>query len=165
MSVTQDILATWRGPGRVIRRLLEGGMREDKVVYLTLITCVLIFVAQMPYQSREAHLDPQIPLSARLYWSGLFFVFILPFFVYFLAALSHLIARLIGGRGTWMGARLALVWALLALTPLTLLMGMIAGFVGAGPGLTLVSVLWVALLAWFWFGGFVSAEYPSVSKG
>ena len=42
-------------------------------------------------------------------------------FLYLVAGLSHLIARLVGGRGDWYRARMALFWSLLASTPLILL--------------------------------------------
>jgi hypothetical protein len=39
-------------------------------------------------------------------------VFIAPLFFYLLAAISHGVARVLGGKGTGFGARLALFWAL-----------------------------------------------------
>ncbi|WP_368187928.1 YIP1 family protein [Aestuariibius sp. HNIBRBA575] len=156
--MTQDIVATWRRPGRVVRRLLDDGMDDGTLIYLTLITCVLIFVAQTPFQSREAFLDPSIPLSSRLFWSGLFFVVVMPIILYLIAALSHVIAGFFGGKGRWIDARFALVWALLAVTPLTLLRGMVAGFIGVSPALQLTTFLWVVAFFAFWVRGLIVAE-------
>ena len=48
MSLTTDIVATYRGPRRVIRRLLEGGEQEARALMFLIVACVLIFVAQWP---------------------------------------------------------------------------------------------------------------------
>ncbi len=65
-------------------------------------------------------------------------LFWVPLLSYALAAMSHLIAKLFGGKGTWYGARLALFWSLLAASPAWLLQGMVAGFVGPGVALQIV---------------------------
>jgi hypothetical protein len=51
---------------------------------------------------------------------------------YALAGTTHLVARMIGGRGTWYSARLALFWSLLATSPAWLFHGLVAGFIGPG---------------------------------
>ena len=150
MSVTNDIVATYRGPRPVIRRLLSQGRREDQALIIVLIGCVLVFVAMTPFQSRVAHLDPAVPLQARLYWTGFFCVFVLPFVLYIVAAFSHLVARAMGGQGTGFGARMALFWALLAAAPLWLFAGLVAGFIGPGPALTITTFLAFAVFLWFW---------------
>ena len=83
--------------------------------------------------------------------------------LYALAALSHLVARAAGARGTWYDARLALFWALLAASPLWLLNGLVAGFVG--PGLQQDIVGGVALLAFLalWLRGLWALEFPGTS--
>ena len=48
---------------------------------------------------------------------------------------------------------LALFWALLASAPVVLLNGLVAGFIGPGPALTIVGVAWVAVFVWFWLSG------------
>lgn len=153
MPVTADIAASYRGPGRVIDRLWAAGRREDRALMFALLACGLVFVAQAPWQARQAHLDPEVPLEARLYWSGLFLIFLLPFGLYALAALSGLVLRLLGHGGGFYAARLALFWALLASCPLILLAGMVAGFIGPGPGLSALSVIWLAVFGWFWAAG------------
>ena len=74
-----------------------------------------------------------------------------------------MVARALGGRGSWYGARMALFWSLLASSPLVLLNGLVAGFVGAGPGLTLVGLAWVGVFLWFWFAGLRVAERGGAS--
>ncbi|MGB0440580.1 MAG: YIP1 family protein [Paracoccaceae bacterium] len=157
MSVTGDIVATYRGPGRVVRRLLSAGPREDRALAIVMAGCVLFFVSQWPAAAREAHLT-ETDLTPLL--SGLLmgWVFIAPLGLYALAAVSHLVARALGGQGSFYGARLALFWAVLAVGPLTLLNGLVMGFIGEGAALQLVGAIWLAMFLWFWGRGLIVAE-------
>ncbi|WP_424986174.1 YIP1 family protein [Microbulbifer sp. S227A] len=160
MPVTSDITATYRGPRRVMRRLLSMGPREDRALAILMGACLIVFVAQMPRLSREAHLTGQ-ELNMLLGGALLGWIFIAPLMLYALAGLSHLIARLIGGRGSWFGARLALFWSFLASTPVLLLHGLVAGFIGPGPGLQAVGLIWLVVFAWFWIASLLQAEEPA----
>lgn len=153
MALTADIASTYMGPGRIVRRLLGMGRREDRALVFLLLASLLMFVAQSPYQARLAHLDPTVPLSARLYWSALVWVFLAPFFFYLLAALGWAVSRLARARLSGYAIRLSLFWALLAASPAALLAGMVAGFIGPGPGLQLVGAVWFGLFLWFWIAG------------
>ncbi|MDA7963223.1 YIP1 family protein [Ruegeria sp.] len=157
MPVTADIVATYRGPGRVVRRLLDMGQREDRSLALVMSFCVIAFIARLPALSRKAHLEG-LDLSMQMGGALLGTVIILPLLFYCLGWLSHLAAKLFGGAGTAYGARLALFWALLASTPLVLLNGLVAGFIGPGPALNLVGAIWFAVFLWFWISGLVQAE-------
>ena len=157
MPVTTDIVATYRGPGRVMRRLLDMGPREDRALAFVMAGCGLVFLSQWPVLARRAHLE-QLELNALLGAALMSWIFIAPLLLYALAALSHLLARLIGGKGTFYGARLALFWALLASGPLILLNGLVGGFIGPGPALSLVGAVWFAVFLWFWLRGLVVAE-------
>lgn len=157
MPVTSDITATYRGPRRVMQRLLSMGQREDRALAVLMGACFIVFIAQMPRLSREAHLTGQ-ELNMLLGGALLGWLFIAPLMLYALAGLSHLIARLVGGQGNWFGARLALFWSLLASTPLLLLHGLVAGFIGPGPGLQAVGFVWFVIFAWFWIASLLQAE-------
>lgn len=159
MAVTRDIVASYRGPRRVVRRLLDMGPREDRALILVIVGCVLMFIAQSPWQAKLAYFDPSVPLEARLYWSGFFWILLMPLLLYLLAFLSHLVARILGGGGTGYGARIALFWAILAISPITLLLGLVAGFIGAGPGLQGVGLIWCGVFGWFWISGLREAEW------
>lgn len=152
MPVTTDILRSYRAPGGVIRRHLAAGQREDRAVAFLMGACAVIFVAQWPRLQREAVLNPDAPpLDAQLGGALMGWLFIAPVLAYGLAALSHMVARVLGGqRGSWYGARLALFWTMLATSPLFLLQGLVAGFLGAGPAMTVTgSLLSLAfLLIW-----------------
>lgn len=159
MSLSREIVATYRGPGAVMRRLLSQGPREDRALMLVMAACAMFFVARMPALARQAHLEGT-ELNPLMGASLLACMVILPLALYVLAALSHIVAKLFRGQGTGYGARLALFWALLAASPLALLNGLVAGFVGEGLQLSLVGLLWCAVFLWFWIGGLRAAEWP-----
>jgi hypothetical protein len=158
MAVTTDIIALWRGPRRTFRAKLAGGPREDRAFAVLMAACGLSFVAQWPGLARAAHLDPSVPLDARMGGALLATVFLLPLLAYALAAISHLVARALGGQGTWFGARLALFWALLAVAPAALFYGLVAGIVGPGAGATLAGVVVFCGFAYLWLSMLVEAE-------
>lgn len=160
MAATRDIVATYRGPGAVMRRLLAMGRREDRALIILMLACGVMFIAQWPPLARDAYLTGDA-LNPKLGGALLAWVFIAPLFFYAMALVSHLIARLFGGGGTGFGARLAMFWALLAASPLMLLAGLVAGFIGPGPGLTAVGALWLAVFLGFWVLGLREAEWGS----
>lgn len=157
MSLTGAIFASYRSPGRMVSRLLKMGRREDRALTILVVACLLLFTAQAPWQARQAVIDHAVPLSARLYWSGLFLLFILPIFAYAIAAASHIAARLLGGQGSWYGARLALFWAMLAISPLALLIGLSQGM-APGPGADALGVVGMVVFLWLWLAGLRQAE-------
>lgn len=161
MPVTTDIVATYRGPGRVVRRLMDMGPREDRALAFVMAFCVISFIAQLPGLARRAHLEG-LELNMLMGGALLGSVFILPLLFYLLAWITHLIARLFGAPITSYQARLALFWALLASSPLVLLNGLVAGFIGPGPVQTITGLFWVAIFAWFWFSGLAQARRTAV---
>ena len=158
MAVTLDILRGWRAPRALIREKLGQGVREDRALAVVMGACLLFFVSQWPRLSREAFLHPEVPLDARMGGALLGWVFIAPLLFYAVAGLSHLVARLLGGKGTWFSSRLALFWALLAVSPLALLNGLVAGFIGEGPAATLVGLLVLAGFLYLWISMLIEAE-------
>ena len=120
--------------------------------------CALLFVAQWPVHARAAFYDPAMPLEARLGGALLASLFLLPLLAYAVAGLSHLVAKVFGGRGQGFGARLALFWALLAVTPVVLLQGLVAGMVGPSPGLIAVQLLAGGGFLWIWLSMLIEAE-------
>lgn len=157
MGVANDIVATYRGPRKVVSRLLAMGPREDRALVFLMAGCALVFIAQMPRLAREAHITGQ-ELNMLMGGTLLAWVFIAPLIFYALAGLSHLLAKLLGGQGDHTRARVALFWAFLASSPLILLHGLVAGFIGDGLEQTLVGVLWCAVFFWFWGTGLWTAE-------
>ncbi|MFL4471098.1 YIP1 family protein [Tateyamaria armeniaca] len=164
MAITRNITATYRGPGRVVARILDGPRREDSVLYFLIAACVVIFIAQTPYQSREAHLDDSVPFQARLYWSAFLWIFLFPLLMYGVAGLVWLVSRVMPRAPSGYEIRVALFWALLASTPIVLLLGLTAGMVGPGPALQAVALLWCAVFLWFWVAGTLAARNTERSK-
>lgn len=149
--LTREILRSWRSPRAAMRRQLAHGVQEDRALMLLMLACAVIFVAQWPRLAREAHLDPSVPLEARLGAALLGLMFLAPLALYLLAAASHLLARAFGGRGSFGAARLALFWSLLCVTPALLLHGLAQGMAGPGPATRILGwgVLAVFLVIWF----------------
>lgn len=158
MSIVDDIVATYRRPRHVIGRLIAAGQREDRALAILMGASAVIFISQWPRAARDAHLDPTAPLDARLAGALLASVFLLPLGAYLLALVSHGVARVLGGHGTAFGARIALFWALMAVAPLMLLHGLLAGLAGPGPGLMIAGGLIFALFLWVWLNGLWVAE-------
>lgn len=152
MALVNDIAATYRAPGRVVGRLLAAPENEGRALALLMGGCGLVFISQWPVLARQAHLQEQ-DLQMLLGGSLLAWVFIAPLAFYVLAYAAHLVARVLGGKGTAYAARVALFWAFLSASPLILLNGLVAGFIGPGIQLTLVGAVWVAIFAWFWLAG------------
>ncbi|MCT8160519.1 YIP1 family protein [Pseudoruegeria sp. SHC-113] len=162
MPVTTDIVQSYRAPRKVLRRQIDGGAGEERALAFVMIACFISFVARWPELSRAVHLDPTGPdLAERMSEAFVGGVFVAPLFFYGLAAVSHLIAKLFGGQARWVEARLALFWALLAVSPLVLLRGLVAGFIGDSPGHSLVSAIAGAAFLIIWIAGLLEAEKPA----
>ncbi|HCY98531.1 MAG: hypothetical protein A3D16_23215 [Rhodobacterales bacterium RIFCSPHIGHO2_02_FULL_62_130] len=158
MAIVPDILRSWRKPRAVIRERLAGPEREDRALVTLMGASLLLFVAQWPSLSRAAFLDPSVPLDARMGGALMGCLFLVPLFAYALAALSHWIAKALGGQGSGYGARVALFWALLAVSPAVLFQGLIAGFIGPGAGLAAVGVIVAVAFFWIWLSMLAEAE-------
>ncbi len=158
MPVVPDILRTWRDPRGVIRDRLSAGVREDRALATVMGACALMFVAQWPRLAREAYIDPSIPIEARLGGALLGVVFLLPLALYLIGALSHLVARVFGGKGTWYAARLSLFWALLAVTPALMFLGLLQGFLGQGGATRAVGGLVLLSFLYLWIRMLIEAE-------
>jgi hypothetical protein len=158
MAVSTDMLRAWRHPRALMREKLGQGPREDRALALLMAACGLLFVAQWPVHARAAYLDPTTPLEARLGGALLGSLFLLPLLAYAAAGLSHLVARAVGGKGQGFGARLSFFWALLAVAPVALLQGLVAGMIGPSPGLIAVQLLAGGGFLWIWLSMLVEAE-------
>lgn len=141
MSLIGDILRSYRAPRAVMRKHLEGGRREDRALAWLLGACLLIFVSQWPRLARQAHLDDQIPLGGLMAGALFGWMFLAPLIFYGLAGLVHLGRRMAGqgGGGSYV-SRLVTFWSLLAVAPLWMLHGLLAGVLGPGEVTMLVGL-------------------------
>jgi hypothetical protein len=150
MAVTTDILQTWRDPRSAIRHQLDRGRREDRALAIAMGASALSFVAQWPRLAREAHLQPEVPLDARMGASLFATMFVLPLVLYGIAALTHLALKALAGQSDAFGARLALFWAMLAISPAVLFQGLVSGMIGPGAAGTVVGVAVAGFFAYLW---------------
>ncbi len=148
MTLTADILRSYRAPRRVVRRLLDDGPREDRALMHLMLGCALIFVAQWPRLAREAHLSNEVPLSGLLAGALFGWLFVAPLLFYGFAAMLHGLMRLRRRRSTMYSARAVTFWSLLAVSPLWLVNGLLVA--AAGPG-GVVAVVGIGVLALFFY--------------
>lgn len=160
MAATEDILRSYRAPRAVVRAHLARRRSEMRVFSFLIAGLIVIFIAQWPRLSRLAYEHPDQPLTGLMVGTGLGLLATIPVF-YLMAAGAVLIARLIGGNGNWYGGRLALFWAMLAAAPLMLLQGLVAGFIGAGAQLGLVSLLVFAAFFVIWLAGLRVTQFET----
>lgn len=161
MAVTSDIVESWRAPRRVVRRHLSRGRSEPFAFSLLVVFLIVAFIAQWPRAARVAHQSPDTPLEPQLLALGLALLATIPLW-YGLAGLSRLVSRVFGGQGSFYSARIALFWALVAVSPAMLLQGLVAGMIGPGPALTAVGLLALAAFLWFWISGLIETEAAGV---
>lgn len=149
MGVASDLLRAYRSPAAVFRARVGGPAREDRALVILMVACLLIFVGRWPALQREAvetGQDFQMLAGATLFaW-----LFIMPLAAYAIAGLSHLIARPLGGHASPYAARFALFWALLVASPLWLLAGLVAGFIGPGVQLQITGAVALAAFLVHW---------------
>ncbi|MEM8822793.1 MAG: YIP1 family protein [Pseudomonadota bacterium] len=161
MSVSRDIPRAWIRPQTVMAEHMARGSYDDRGFLFLMLGCIMVFVAQLPRLSRQAFEtgeDFMLLMGGTL----MAWIFVAPLLLIAIAALSHLVAKAIGGKGDWAQARLALGWSLLACTPAFLLHGLTGGFVGTDhPGFSLVGALALGAFFWLWLNSLYVAERPS----
>ena len=158
MPVTLDIVATYRGPRRVMRRLISLGEHEGRALATLVAGCLVTFVAQWPRLAREAHITEQ-DLQPLLGGALMGWVFIAPLIFYLLAFIAFLVCKAFGATGSAYNSRFAMFWSFLAASPLILLHGLVAGVVGPGAGLSFVGILWCVVFLWFWLSNMREAGW------
>lgn len=144
MSLSADIAASYRRPGRVVARLLAQDRREGRLLFYLMLACGLLFVAQWPRLMRQA--SPDLPLEGLLAGTLFALVFVAPLLIYGLGALLALMLRVLRGPVDAYAVRLALFWALLTTAPLVLAQAALRVVVPALASLAGVAVLAAFLL-------------------
>ena len=157
MAVVADIWRSWRSPRTVILQHLQRRPTESFAFSLLVTFLILAFVSQWPNMSREAYLHPDAPLTQRMLAAALALLASIPLW-YGLAAFSRFAARAFGGKGGYLGARMALFTALLSSAPLMLLQGMVSGFAGAGPIATAAGVAVLCGFLYLWINMLIASE-------
>ena len=150
-GIVPRIAQSWWAPGRVVTSLRG---TPERVLIVILMAAMLIFlVAQAPGHARAAHLDPSVPLEARMGGALLAVMFMMPLLAYALAELVAFLSRLTPWPVASQDSRLALFWALLAISPAMLLAGLVEGLIGPGPALTITRLIAGSGFLFIWGGG------------
>lgn len=156
MSISNDVFRAWVRPRAVMRRLLDAGERENRALAILMAGCLLIFVAQWPRLVRLSE-GIDLPagaevqeLSQLIAYSLVSWLIVWPLIFYIAAGFTRILARVVRGKGTGYGARLAMFWAVLASTPAALLYGLLAGFNGETLGTQAVGAVWLVGFVWIW---------------
>lgn len=150
-GVVPLIMQSWPAPGRVFRQLR--GMPDRVLVVILMVAMLIFLVAQAPGHARAAQLDPSIPLAGRIAGAMFAVMFAMPLLCYLVAMLVAALSRLTPARITPENARLALFWALLAVSPAMLLSGLAEGLLGQGTALSLCRAAAGLGFLWIWFSG------------
>ncbi|WP_417600048.1 YIP1 family protein [Pararhodobacter oceanensis] len=137
MSVSTDMLRSFRNPRAVVRGLRQGQRREARILVYLMIACALFFIAQWPRLARQAHLDDSVPFEALMAGALFGSVFMAPLMFYAIGGILTLVCRFFESAINGFDVRLALFWALLVVSPLVLLQGLVTGIIGDGPQATL----------------------------
>ena len=141
-----------------MRRLMSLGENEGRALATLVAGCLVTFIAQWPRLAREAHINEQ-DLQPLLGGALMGWVFIAPLIFYLMAFVAFLVCKAFGATGSAYNNRFAMFWSFLAASPLILLHVLVAGFVGPGPGLTFVGIIWCAVFLWFWLSNMREAGW------
>lgn len=123
-ALVSSVFSAWSGL-RAAQARQQDSAGEEHILFYAFLGGFLLFVAGLPsLRQQAATIGAEnallIVLSARFFGS----MFVLPLLFYGIAALSHVIARIFGGQGSFRVARLALFWAILVAMPATLLVSL-----------------------------------------
>lgn len=164
-GVAARIVAAWREPRRIAAAERADGPDEPRLLAYLLGGCLLLGLARLPVQLREAAAgegpvagaNPTLLIVANAA-TMLFFV---PLFLYAVAALLRALLALVGGTGDWRETRLAVFWSLLAAGPGFLLgYGIASLLTAAGAGAIAFIPRLAADLGWLrlWSAGLAEAH-------
>lgn len=128
-------------------------MPESGKLMVLMIAMLIFLIAQAPGNARAAQLDPTMPFDARMGGSLLAVMFLMPLIAYAVATLLAFLSVLTPWRLSHEDSRLALFWALMAVTPAVLLSGLVAGLIGPGLELTVTQVISGVGFIWIWGAG------------
>ena len=149
MSLIGEIAGAYRQPVRAIRKQIDQP-GEERILLFALLFCFLNFIARLPelvlldLTSQQENL-----LFARVAAMFVSTVLMAPLMMYLLAALSHVVLRLFGGKASWQQARMALMWAALVSLPFVLLSGVLK-VLAPGTAFSVATVATAVVFLWQW---------------
>ena len=138
---------------------MAAGQREDRALIFLMLGCGLVFLSTIPRVVRLNELGAEVEYGAQIGGAVLAWLFVVPLALYIVAAISRLIARVLGGKGSGFSARLSLFWALLAASPLWLIWGLLAGYLGQDmAGVQAFGLVAFAVFVYIWLMGLIETE-------
>ena len=150
-GIAPRVLASWRRPGQVVRGLSP--MSEGAMLAVLMGAMLVFLIAQAPGHARATALDPAVPMAGRMAGALTAVLLMMPLVAYVVASLVALASRLTRWRLAAEDSRLALFWALLAISPAMLLAGLVEGLIGPGPALTITRLIAGIGFLFIWGGG------------
>lgn len=145
MSLVKSIITSYRDPAPVYQRMWAGGVEERTNLALVMGVCVTGFVSAWPGLSRQAFLTGE-PLDQLMGGALLGWVMIAPLLLYVIALMMFFVSRIWRSALNVAQVRRVLFWSLTVASPLMLLHGLVAGFIGVGPAKTVVGFVWAAVV-------------------
>lgn len=148
MGFWRDIAETYVAPARVAARKQAHAPTEATLLAYLMFASLIAFFARAP--RLVADVDPALTTSSFMGAQFAAAMIFGPLFLYLLAYLSQLVARIMGGTADGQGTRLALFWPLLALQPLVILGEIVSLSEPDAVASTVLSVAVAALFIYTW---------------
>ncbi|PTV94985.1 hypothetical protein C8J27_106254 [Rhodobacter aestuarii] len=164
MAAVDDIWRSYRSPRKVVRQHFSRARSEPRLFTLLVAAMIVIFTAQWPRLARQQFENPDVPMAGLMLGTAMALAAVTPF-IYLLAWLVTQALRLVGGRGDGYGGRLALFWALLSVSPLMLLQGLVTGMIGPGLQANVIGGIVFAVFVLFWGMGIKVTQFEPVQTG
>lgn len=153
------ILSSWRDMRAATRRLIEEEPGEHRLLFFVLLSDIVIFFAtclKMIVSPAEFFAD-NAPL-----WVGIalmVMLFVRTAAMYVFSGVLWLVARMVGGQGSWKATRVGVFWGALVAAPFGLLMALVTIFISAFeqdfPILknewVALPPYWISLVPFIWF--------------
>lgn len=161
MSIAAEIVRAYKSPRASMRRRLVAHPGEERLLMYLVVAILLFFVARIPnlLVSSAAQATDDISGSAIFVTNLVASFFFAPLLFYGVAAVSRIVSKVFGGKGSGYSARLALFWSLLVISPLALLSTILQS---AFPVLWLATALPIVMFLLF---AFVWGACLSVAEG
>ncbi|MEO0916124.1 MAG: YIP1 family protein [Pseudomonadota bacterium] len=158
MSIALDIVRTYRAPQEVhMRQMRAGESSEGRALAVLIGACFLLFVAALPFLSRQAYFDPEKTFQDLMAAAFFAWLLMMPLVIYLFSLIVVLVMRALKFRAPAHHVRMAIFWALLASSPVWLFSGLAAGFTGESTGAAIAAVAAVGSFCAFTLFGLVAA--------
>ena len=158
MSTVADVLAFHLHPRKVVRRRLVETTGEGQALLYLMVACILFFVAQLPelvrVDLRSTNDVPFNGVAAGRFVGGAIFA---PLAFYLISAIVTVFLRVVGVKVEWLDSRIALFWALLAIAPAALVLGMLRGLTDSDAVILPATRVVGSGFLMFWFIGLYEA--------